>query len=75
VVGGDVGDREVAAGGQAVGDARDDAPGVVRVGDEVQHRDQQDRDRLGEVDDLADGRAGQQVPGEPDVRLDDRDRR
>jgi hypothetical protein len=38
----------------------------------VQHGDEQHRDRLGEVDDLAESRAGQQVTRVPDISLDDR---
>ena len=43
-----------AAGGQRVAQGGDDLPGLVRVGEEVDDGDQEQGDRLVEVDDPAD---------------------
>jgi hypothetical protein len=59
VLPGDVRRDQVAARRQRVDQRRDDPRGLELVGDEVQDRDQHQRDRLAEVQDLPDRRIGQ----------------
>nr|WP_255276805.1 hypothetical protein [Actinomadura madurae] len=57
-----------AAGRQRVPVAGDQGAGVVLVGHEMQDRHQQQRDRLGEVDQVADGGVAEDVVRAPKVR-------
>jgi hypothetical protein len=67
-VGGVVADGEVAPGRGGVHDRADDPGRVLVVGDEVQHRQQHDRNGLAEVECLR--CLGQDGVGVPDVGLD-----
>jgi hypothetical protein len=67
-----VAQHQVAAGGQRVAQRGHGPPGVVRVGDVVQDRDQQQPDRLAEVDQPPGVVVGQDLLRLAQVTLDDR---
>ncbi len=66
-----VAERQIAAGGEAVPDCPDDAVRVVGAGDEVQHGNEQHRDRPPEVQVRADLRHRQQLGRAAHVGLGD----
>jgi hypothetical protein len=67
---GDVRGDDVAARRQGVDQGRDDLGGLLVVGDHVQDRDQHERDRLGEVQDVAGHRVVQDGGGVAQVGVD-----
>src|SRR5262249_33968970 len=71
VVGGEVGYRDVAAGGEAVGYLADQAAGVAGIGNAVQEADVKDGDGLVEVDQAPGVGVAEDAPGVTGVRLDE----
>jgi hypothetical protein len=65
-----MGGGKVAAGRQGVEQGGDDLPRLILVGDEMQHRDQHQADRLTEVENLAQHRVVQDGGGVAQVSLD-----
>ena len=70
---GDLTSDEVAAGGERIAQCGHDVPGILSVRDEVQDGDEQQPDRLGEVDQLADGLVGKDLFRFVQVGLNNRD--
>jgi hypothetical protein len=66
-----MGDREVATGGDRIAQRCHAPERIGIVADELQHTEQQHRDRLVEVDQLAHLRVGQDDIGVADIGLDD----
>ena len=73
VIPGDVGDHEVATRAERVFEGSDDPGWVFLIGNEVQDLQEKHRDRLREVEMLADVRQAQQFPGLAEVGLHDDD--
>jgi AcrR family transcriptional regulator len=66
----DVGGDEVASRRQGVEQGREELGGLLLVGDHVQDRDEHERDRLGEVEDIAGHRVVQDSGGVAQVGVD-----